>query len=157
MPESFQSPAGWSPPGAQFQNRGALGRTLIGTAVALVVTPIGIGIAAHGSLATSRWWDSVDRWSAPGQSVLGAVLLLLVAVLAAYSPAATMIAGLVWGILPGIIQIFFPEDTFRMIGDIPGLAAELHVALHAWLVSGMVLIVGTLLFGAGVVATLKRR
>ncbi|NEW42340.1 hypothetical protein GV794_19370 [Nocardia cyriacigeorgica] len=157
MPDSFQSPAGWSPPGAQFQNRGSFGRTAIGTVVGLIVTPIGIGIAAHGSLTTSRWWDSVDRWSAPGQSVLGAILLLLVAVLAAYSPAATMIAGLIWGIIPGIIQILFPDDTFRLIGNIPGLTAELHVALHAWLASGMVLIVGTLLFGAGVVATLKRR
>lgn len=35
MPEKFPSPAGWTPPGAQFRSSGTVSRTLIGVAATL--------------------------------------------------------------------------------------------------------------------------
>lgn len=161
MASRYDPPANWSPPGTEFQtSRGAFARTAIGALVALVVTPIGMGLAAHGALDTSRWvimGDAADRVGSMFQIVGGALLLLLVAALAAYSPAGTVLAGLVWGILPGFVFFLFPEDTWRLIGDLPLLSDELHVAVHAWVTNGITFVVGVLLIGAGVAGTLRRR
>lgn len=132
-------------------------RTVIAALAALAVTPVAVGIAANGAVLTGRWWDATDRWLAPTQSVLGAALLLGVAGLAVHVPAAAMLAGLVWGIVPGIVQIVAPQATYRMIAAIPGLPADLDRALHSWLAGGVVLLFGVLLFGAGAAAALPRR
>ncbi|QIS02458.1 hypothetical protein F5X71_09105 [Nocardia brasiliensis] len=160
MSSNYQPPASWSPPGAQFQNRSGFGRTLIGSVVGLVVTPIGIGLAAHGALDTRQWvllGTAADRWGSNFQIIGGAVLLFLVAALAAYSPAGTMVAGLVWGLVPGLLHILFPEDTYRQIENLPELSDDFHLALHNWVLNGFALITGLFLIGAGIAATLRRR
>ncbi|NKY34694.1 hypothetical protein HGA13_16660 [Nocardia speluncae] len=124
---------------------------------ALVLTPVAIGIAANGAVLTGRWWDATDRWLAPIQSVLGAVLLLAVAALAAAVPVAAMAAGLVWGILPAAVQIVIPERTYRLVSAVPGLPTDLDHALYSWLSGGVMLMVGVLLFGTGLTAGLLRR
>lgn len=132
-------------------------RTVLVSLAALVVTPVAVGIAANGAVLTGRWWDATDRWLAPTQSVLGAALLLGVAGLAVRVPVAVMLAGLVWGIVPAVVQIAAPQDTYRLISAIPGLPADLDRALHSWLSGGVMLLVGVLLFGAGCTAALRRR
>ncbi|WP_459549759.1 hypothetical protein [Nocardia sp. X0981] len=132
-------------------------RTVLASLVALVVTPVAFGIAANGAVLTGRWWDTTDRWLAPAQSVLGAVMLLGVAGLAVHAPVAVMLAGLIWGIVPAAVQIAAPQNTYRLISAIPGLPADLDRALHSWLSGGVVLLVGVLLFGAGCAAALRRR
>ncbi|WP_280435030.1 hypothetical protein [Nocardia carnea] len=132
-------------------------RTVMAILVAVLLTPVGIGIAANGAVLTGRWWDATDRWLAPVQSVVGAALLLGVAALAAAVPAAAMAAGLVWGILPGAVQIVVPEHTYRLISAVPGVPTDLDYALYSWLSGGVVLMVGVLLFGAGLTAALLRR
>lgn len=124
---------------------------------ALLLTPVAIGIAANGAVLTGRWWDATDRWLAPSQSVLGAALLLAVAALAVAVPVAAMTAGLVWGILPGVVQIVIPENTYRLISAVPGVPTDLDHALYSWLSGGVVLLIGVLLFGAGLTAALLRR
>ncbi|WP_405490982.1 hypothetical protein [Nocardia sp. NBC_00511] len=161
MPEKFPSPAGWSPPGAQFRNTGGgVSRTVIGALVGLILTPIGIAFAARGA-ANNRQWvilgDLSDRLGSTLQIIVAAALFLVVAALAAYSPPGTIIAGLVWGVLPGLIHIIFPNDTFRLIGDLPGMSDDMHVALFQWLQTGFPLIVGILLIGSGAAATFRRR
>src|SRR5437899_4867156 len=52
---NYQPPSGWTPPGAQFQSSGGFGRTIVGTLIALVVTPVGLGLAAHAALDTRQW------------------------------------------------------------------------------------------------------
>ncbi|WP_067710769.1 hypothetical protein [Nocardia yamanashiensis] len=160
MPEKFPSPAGWTPPGAQFRTTGTTSKTLTGTLAGLLLTPVGIGFAASGA-ADSRQWtilgDFSDRLGSAFQILLGAALFLVVAALAAYSPAGTIAAGLVWGVLPGLVYLIFPTDCFRLIGNIPAISDELHVALYEWLRTGFPLIVGILLIGAGVAATFRRR
>lgn len=160
MGEKFPSPAGWTPPGAQFRTSGTASKTLIGSLATLVVTPVGIAFAAMGAADSRRWvilGDYADRWGATIQILIGSLLLLTVVALAAYSPAATMIAGLLWGVLPGLVHLMFPDDTFRVIGDLPLLSDEVHIALYEWLQTGFPLIMGLLFIGAGVAATLRRR
>ncbi|WP_378738667.1 hypothetical protein [Nocardia brasiliensis] len=160
MSSQYQPPAGWSPPGAQFQSRSGVGRTLTGTLIALVITPIGIGLAAHGALDTRQWvilGTSADRWGSNFQIIGGAVLLFLVAALAAFSPVGTAIAGLVWGLIPGVLHILFPEDTYRQIENLPELSDDFHLALHNWVLNGFALLTGVFLIGAGIAATLRRK
>ncbi|AYF74105.1 hypothetical protein D7D52_09765 [Nocardia yunnanensis] len=159
MPEKFPSPAGWTPPGAQFRSTGGASRTMAGALVGLLLTPIGIAFAARGAAGTRQWTilgDFSDRAGSTFEILLAAGLFLIVAALAAYSPAGTIIAGLVWGVLPGIIHFIFPNDTFRLLGDLP-VSADMHIALFQWLQTGFPLIVGILLVGAGAAATFRRR
>ncbi|MFI6046516.1 hypothetical protein ACIA8C_33200 [Nocardia sp. NPDC051321] len=160
MSSQYQPPAGWSPPGSQFQSRSGFGRTLTGTLISLVITPIGIGLSAHGALDTRQWvilGSSADRWGSNFQIIGGAVLLFLVAALAAFSPVGTAIAGLVWGVIPGILHIVFPDDTYRQIENLPELSDDFHLALHNWILNGFALLSGMFLLGAAFAATLRRK
>ncbi|MGQ4619841.1 hypothetical protein [Nocardia sp. R7R-8] len=156
----FQPSTGWAPPGAQFRTSNNVSRTVAGGLVGLLVTPIGIGLAAHGGLGTRQWvilGDEGDRWSSNTQMIGGALLLFLVALLAAYSPAGTVLAGLVWGLLPGAVQLFSPHDLWRLIEQTPGLSEDLSLALYTWVLNGWGLVLGLLFIGAGLAATLRRR
>ncbi|WP_280361057.1 hypothetical protein [Nocardia wallacei] len=159
MPNKFESPAGWRPPGAQFQNRALGGRTVGGVLFGLLVTPIGIALAAKGG-ADIRYWVIVgavtDRWTAALEIIGGSLLLLLVVVMAAFSPLGTTVAALVWGILPGILHLLFPDETFALIADLAFLDPSMQVALHAWVTYGFALISGFLLLGAGIVGALRK-
>ncbi|QIS10246.1 MULTISPECIES: hypothetical protein [Nocardia] len=160
MSSNYQPPAGWSPPGAQFRSKSTVGRTVFGTVFALVVTPIGIGLAANGAADTRQWiilGDATARWGSSFQIIGGALLLFLVAAFAAYSPAGTAIAGLVWGLVPGLAHVFFPEDTFTQIHDLPALSDSLRQALYSWVINGFPLLLGALLIATAVAATLRRR
>jgi hypothetical protein len=160
MPNKFESPAGWSPPGAQFQSRGVAGRSVVGVLIGLVLTPIGIAFAAKGG-ADIRYWvivgAVVDRWSATFEIVAGSLLLLVVAAMAAYSPVGTVVASLVWGVLPGILHLLFPDETFRLITGLPFVTSDMQVALHSWVTYGFALISGFMLLGAGIAGTIGRR
>lgn len=159
MSKKFESPAGWAPPGAQFQSRGVTSRTTAGVLFGLIVTPIGIVFAAKGG-ADIRYWVIVgavtDRWMAAAEIVGGSFLLLLVAAMAAFSPIGTIVASLVWGIFPGILHILFPDDTFRLIGDLPFTDSSMQVALHSWVTYGFALVAGMMLLGAGMVGVLRK-
>jgi hypothetical protein len=156
MVDQIERPTERVRPGPLRKSPGRL-RTVLATLLALLVTPVAIGIAANGAVLAGRWWDATDRWLAPGQSVLGALLMLVVAGLAVYVPAAALVAGLVWGIVPAIVQIAAPGSTYRLVSAVPGLPAELARALHSWLSSGVVLLFGILLFGVGATALLRKR
>ncbi|MBB5918649.1 hypothetical protein BJY24_007561 [Nocardia transvalensis] len=160
MPNKFESPAGWAPPGSQFQSRGIAGNTVGGVLFGLLLTPIGIAFAAKGG-ADIRYWVIVgavtDRWTAALEIIGGSLILLLVVVAAAFSPIGTAVAGLVWGILPGILHLLFPDETFALIANLTFLNSEMQVALHAWVTYGFALVSGFMLLGAGIVGTLRRR
>ncbi|WP_067840788.1 hypothetical protein [Nocardia lijiangensis] len=160
MSYQYQPPPNWTPPGAQFRTSGNVGRTLVAVLAGLVVTPIGIALAAHGAADTRQWvilGDTADRLGSTFQIIGGAALLLLVAALAAYSPVGTILAGLVWGVFPGIVYFLFPDDTFRLIDGLPLLSAETRLAVHAWVINGSIFLAGVLLVGAGIAGTLRRR
>ncbi|MGW5750014.1 hypothetical protein [Nocardia rhamnosiphila] len=156
-PERQEDGAVQTRPGGTRYRQRELRRTALATLLAAVLTPVAVGIAANGAATAGRWWDTTDRWLSPAQSVLGAGLLLVVAGLAAYEPAAAVIAGLVWGAVPAAVQIAAPGQTYRLISSLPGLPTDLARALHTWLSSGMLLLIGVLLAGAGIAVALRRR
>lgn len=156
-PERQEDGAVQTRPGGTRYRQRELRRTALATLLAAVLTPVAVGIAANGAAIAGRWWDTTDRWLSPAQSVLGAGLLLVVAGLAAYEPAAAVIAGLVWGAVPAAVQIAAPGQTYRLISSLPGLPTDLARALHTWLSSGMLLLIGVLLAGAGIAVALRRR
>ncbi|WP_216910568.1 hypothetical protein [Nocardia noduli] len=128
--------------------------------VALLITPVGIGLVANGSRSTDRWEtfsNSGDRLGPNIQIVGGAILLLLVAALAAYAPTGTVVAGWVWGLIPGAVALLFPGDTLRAIRDIPALPIETRLALSVWATDGGLLLIGALLLGAGLASAMRRR
>ncbi|MFR9751572.1 hypothetical protein ACL02S_11100 [Nocardia sp. 004] len=160
MSSHYQPQAGWVPPGAEFRTSGHFPRTVFGALIGLVVTPIGIGLVANGGLGSRQWvilGAAEDRWSSNAQILGGALLLLLVALLAGYSPVGTVLAGLVWGLLPGLAQIFFPDDTWRLIEQSTVLSPELRSAAHHWVLNGLALVLGLVLIGTGLAAALRRR
>jgi hypothetical protein len=158
QPRQYEPDAPSRPDGAATRYRQReLRRTALATLLAAGITPVAVGIAANGAATAGRWWDTTDRWLSPAQSVLGAGLLLVVAGLAAYEPAAAVIAGLVWGAVPAAVQIAAPGQTYRLISSLPGLPTDLVRALHTWLSSGVVLSIGVLLAGAGIAVALCRR
>ena len=158
---NYEPPPGWSPPGSQFRDTGGFGRTLFGVLVGLVVTPVGIGLAAHAALDTRQWvilGSAVNRAESTFQIVGGALLLFFVAALAAYAPAGTVSAGLVWGVVPGLVYFLSPDDIWRTIhDDLPMLSDEMRLALITWVANGYAFILGLLLLGAGVAGTMRRR
>ncbi|GAA5068747.1 hypothetical protein [Nocardia callitridis] len=160
MSSSYGPPPGWAPPGAQFQSRSGFGRALLGTLLGVVATPAGVLLVAHGSLQSRGWvvsGNASDRWSSNSQIIGGAVLLFFVVALAAYSPVGTAISGLIWGIVPAAMHIFFPNDTFRQVEKLPILSGEYLLALHNWLQNGLSVVIGLLLIGAALAATLRKR
>ncbi|GAB2675288.1 hypothetical protein [Nocardia goodfellowii] len=160
MSYQYQPPAGWSPPGAESRTSGGFSRFLIGTLICLLVTPVGIGLAAYGAAGARQWvvaGAAADRVGSTAQILIGAGLLLLVAGLAAYSPAGPIIAGLAWGVSPGVIYFMSPQDTYRRITEIPLLSEETRLAVHAWVINGCVFLAGVLLVGAGAAAIFRRR
>ncbi|MEV3961118.1 hypothetical protein AB0M34_09505 [Nocardia sp. NPDC050193] len=141
------------PGGKRYRPR----RSALTTVLAVVITPVAVGIAANGAVTAGRWRDTTDRWLSPAQSLLGAALLSVVAGLAAYEPAAAMSAGVVWGMVPAAVQMAAPGQTYRLISSLPGLPPDLARALHTWLSSGVVLLIGVLLVGIGIATALRRR
>ncbi|WP_152546887.1 hypothetical protein [Amycolatopsis orientalis] len=87
--------------------------------------------------------------------LLGALLLLGVALLGALSGLGPVIGGLVWGVLPGLAALVGSTDLLGLMYDLGG--RELGVGLATWLVMGCLLGSGVLLVGAGLVGTLTRR
>ncbi|MBO0854727.1 MAG: hypothetical protein J2P18_13310 [Nocardia sp.] len=158
MAKKFDSPPGWAPPGAQFQSRGFGSATVLAILAGLILTPIGIAFAAKGG-ADIRYWVIIgavtDRATATGEILGGSLLLMLVAVLAAFSPAGTITGALVWGIFPGLLHILFPDTTFRLISDLPFIDTSMQVALHSWVTYGFALISGMMLLGAALVGVLR--
>lgn len=159
MVKKFDSPAGWAPPGAQFQDRGVVSRPLAGMLFGLIVTPIGIVFAAKGGVDTQSW-VTTGAVGGHGTATLellgGSLLLLLAAATAAFSPIGTIVASLVWGLVPGVLYLLFPNDTLRWIGDLPFTDDSTQAALHAWVSYGFAFISGMLLLGAGMVGVLRR-
>ncbi|MBH0779301.1 hypothetical protein [Nocardia bovistercoris] len=156
--QPYQQPPRWSPPPAPARG-GGVARNFFGTFLALVLTPIGITLVALGAEATGRWegYQTSDRLGPNLQLIGGAFLLLLVAALAAMSPVGTMLAGLLWGLIPGIAGLLLPDDTAEFLTDLSVLPRDTRIALSMWAIGGGLFVVGALLFGAGLAAGLRRR
>ncbi|MCU1432555.1 MAG: hypothetical protein JWP95_1660, partial [Actinotalea sp.] len=138
------------------------GRHLLGALLGLLLTPVallltGIGTARLADVAGSG--DPLTDALGLTLLVVGVLLLAVIVLLGAWSPAVPIVGGLVWGIGLGLAFLVVPEvmaDTLeQMSADnvVPGGIEQLAESAQ----SGYLLVTGTLLVAAGIAAARARR
>ncbi|MET9262783.1 hypothetical protein [Amycolatopsis sp. NPDC004079] len=136
----------------------AVARVLSGLC-GLVLTPIAIGVLAFGGYRQQTRVSATFGEHGDGLGttlmVIGALLLVGVALLGAWSSAGPVVGGVVWGVLPGVATLVSPRTGIDLLRLLPG--DELAAGFGGWLVSGALLGAGFLLVGAGLAATFGRR
>lgn len=139
-----------------------VGRHLLGTLLGLLLTPLALLLVGIGTARLSDVAGSGDpATDALGLTllILGTLLLAVIVLLGAWSPAVPVVGGLVWGIGLGVAYLVVPDlmsDTVdSMVGDrvLPAAVEQLTESA----VSGQLLVTGTLLLVAGVAAARARR
>ena len=124
-----------------------------------LLTPVALGMVIYGGSRLQRVFAQAYSVGEDPLGLitllLGALLLLGVALLGALSGLGPVIGGLVWGVLPGLAALVGSTDLLGLMYDVGG--RELGVGLATWLVMGCLLGSGVLLVGAGLVGTLTRR
>lgn len=137
-------------------------RHLIGTLLGLLVTPLGLVLAAMGvgHMVDLSAGDGALT-DAFGLVLLasGAVVLGLVALLGRWSPAVPITAGVVWGIAGGAVALWDPQGVHDAVhgvtdGRLATIAVD-HILDPA--LNGSLLVLGLVLLGAGISAGLARR
>ncbi|MGW4483747.1 hypothetical protein ACWEOE_07880 [Amycolatopsis sp. NPDC004368] len=157
---SYSDPYATFPPPVHqpSQPSRALARVFSGL-LGLVVTPVALGLLAAGGYRQQMivMEALTARADALGIAlvVAGAILLLGVAALGAWSSSGPLLGGLVWGVLPGVISLAEPEWGFDLLRDLPH--GGLSFGLSSWMYSGALLAVGFLLVGTALAATVVRR
>ncbi|MEV6901397.1 hypothetical protein [Amycolatopsis sp. NPDC051372] len=150
---TFQPPAYQPPPPSR-----ALARVFSGL-LGLVLTPVALGLLAAGGYRQQMivMEAFAARRDALGIALMaaGAILLLGVAALGAWSSSGPLLGGLVWGVLPGVIALAMPEWGFDLLNGLPH--GGLSFGLTSWLFSGALLAAGFLLVGTGLATTVARR
>ncbi|WP_244223556.1 hypothetical protein [Amycolatopsis circi] len=136
----------------------AVARVLSGLC-GLVLTPVAIGVLAYGGYRQQTQVSATFAEHGDGLGmtlmVVGALLLVGVAVLGAWSSTGPIVGGLIWGVLPGVATLVSPRTGIDLLRLLP--ADELAAGFGGWLVSGALLGTGFLLVGAGLATTLARR
>ncbi len=130
----------------------------LGVLLSIVLTPIGIGLLGHFSYQRFR---EMQIFLEPNQNLIallcviaGVVLLFLVAASAGWAPAGPVVAGLLFGVLPGLVYLVAPTWSMRTTFDLPG---DVGLWLGTYGALSMLLLLGWLLVGAGLAGALARR
>jgi hypothetical protein len=137
-------------------------RHLLGVLVGLALTPFafllaGIGGARLADIAgTTRMGTDIL-----GVTLLavGVVLLAVLVLLGAWSPAVPLAGGVVWGLVLGIAYLVSPravEDTVDQAAGGRAVPAAVDQFAQSAM-SGMLLLIGVLLVAAGLAAAFARR
>lgn len=142
--------------------RPGAGRHVLGVLLGLLLTPIALLLTGIG---TSRLADAAGASEPLGDALgitllaLGVVLLVVVVLLGAWSPAVPITGGLVWGVGLGVAYLVAPgimTDTVdALVGDraLPAVVEQLTDAA----LSGLLLVTGALLLASGIAAGRARR
>jgi hypothetical protein len=153
---SYSEPyTAYQPTVAEPRSR-AVPRLLSGI-LGLVLTPVALGLLSYGGLREQNEMAmAVAHRDAQAIALLagGAILLLVVAALGAWSSTGPLLGGLVWGVLPGVVGLAMPEWDLRLLHALP---FDLMSGAIIWLFSGGLIAAGFLLVGTGLTATLVRR
>ncbi len=130
-------------------------RHVIGTAVALVLTPIGLLVFDYGSgrylQERLRTFDESVGAGPLALMIVGLLILAVVAVSARLSGLGPLLAGLVWGGLPFLWVLLDLSSFLRMARDLPGTYFWFSVPTYLFP------LVGALLVGAGVAGRWRGR
>lgn len=141
--------------------RPGFGRHLLGVLLGLVLTPVALLLVGIGTSRLSDVASGDATTDALGLTllVLGGVLLAVIVLLAAWSPAVPVTGGLVWGVALGLAYLVVPgvmaDAVDRMLGDrvLPAAVEQLTDSAT----SGQLLVTGTLLVAAGIATAVARR
>lgn len=134
---------------------------LLSALIGLVLTPIALGLLTYGGFryqeitAADGGFEHDTRGLAA--LIVGAVVLLIVAWSGALSAVGLMLAGLVWGILPAVLYLVYPEDTLSRIADTPAVPSDTEAGTITWLAVGGFLALGVALVGASLSLATRRR
>jgi hypothetical protein len=137
------------------------GRHLLGVLLGLVLTPVALLLVGIGTSRLSEVASGSATTDALGLTllVLGAVLLAVIVLLGAWSPAVPITGGLVWGVALGLAYLVVPDAMAdavdQMLGDrvLPAAVEQLTDSA----MSGQLLVTGTLLVAAGIATAVARR
>jgi len=158
---SYPEPyAGYPPPGGAMTAPPASRATarLLSALCGLVLTPVGLGLGAAGGYRQAQ----VMAQYSPRVDVLaltlvlaGALVLLGVAALGAWSGTGPLVGGFVWGIVPGAVGMVSARTAIDLLDLLP--RGTLNTGVLTWMFSGALLAIGFLLAGTGLAVRLARR
>ncbi|WP_233574245.1 hypothetical protein [Amycolatopsis panacis] len=132
-------------------------RVLSGLA-GLVLTPVALGLLGYGGYRQQNVLSTYAAHSDAVSVVLlvaGALLLLAVATLGAWSSAGPLLGGLLWGVLPGLVTLAMPQWGLELLNLVPW--GQLRFGVATWLFTGALFGCGFLLVGTGLAGSLVRR
>lgn len=86
-------------------------------------------------------------------TLLGALFLLVVALLAMWAPLAPLVGGIVFGVLPPVVQYVRPSWIFRAGQNFP---VRLDMPFTNFYLGAAPIVLGVLLAGAGLAGILVR-
>ncbi|MEO9222976.1 MAG: hypothetical protein ABI251_14615 [Mycobacteriaceae bacterium] len=117
----------WSPqvsPPTQMPTGGTrIFAHIVGLFVGLFVTPVAIGLIAWASTRRLRRFqmnfDQLSDLTSLVLSLLGALLLLVLALLTVWAPPAPLVGGILLGVLPTVIQYVQPSWIYRAGQELP--------------------------------------
>lgn len=123
-------------------------------AVGVLVTPVALVLVAAGTAdlaEASQQGDPVTAGLLLGAGALGTGLLVIVVLAAGWSSFGLLVAGLVYGVAPGVMGLVFPQWRGRAVG---GFLEEVGAALEPAAVEGLALLttLGVLLAWGSVAA-----
>lgn len=159
--EEPDEPADREPAESEPVGRSHAAARLLGALIGLVLTPIALGLLTYGGFRYQELAAAGGDFEHDTRGLValiaGALVLLIVAWAGALSAAGPMLGGLVWGLLPALLFLVYPEDTLSRVDDIPVVPADTEAGTITWLAVGSFLAVGVVLFGSALSVALRRR
>ncbi len=146
-----------SPPPARATSSTRAVAHVLGVFVGLLVTPVAISVIAWSDMQRRNHYRlSYQATDLPALALLlvGAALLLGVGLLAVWAPLAPLVGGLVFGVVPAIIQNVQPSWIFRTGNKLP---VRVDNALTDFFLSSGPAVLGVVLLGAGLAGMLAGR
>ncbi len=130
---------------------------IVGVLAGLFVTPIAIALIAWAQNRQLRRFQlgsgQTADLTALALTLLGALFLLVVALLAMWAPLAPLLGGIVFGVLPSLVQYVQPSWIFRV-------GRNLYVPLDGpftnFYIGSAPIVLGVVLVGAGLAGMLAR-
>lgn len=110
---------------------------LVALSLGLLVTPFAVMLLASGSAelaAAAAAGDAATPALLLGSGALGTLLLLTVVLASGWSSLGLLVAGVLWGLAPGLLGLVFPSFQTRGMGRILN---ELGTAIEPGSIAGL--------------------
>ncbi len=152
----MSSPRGAPPPQKSAGSTRVIAH-IVGVLAGLFVTPVAIALIAWAQnrqlLRVQLSYGQGTDLAALALLLLGALLMFLVALLAMWAPLAPMVGGVLFGVLPSIVQYVHPVWIFDAAQNLPG---RLDTPFTNFYFGSAPIVLGVALVGAGLAGMLAR-